>query len=929
MSAEVQTTSQQQQRRPQHLKRLSLSISSSPSSVSASASSPASSPSHSPRIGSAAASASASASGTANTPITPARSSSSHARRLSSISYSSSPTSPSPAHSQPHSANSPLSSSVRRHARFHSISNYTSTPSSQPSTSPLADRNSFHSPSPSQQPSRSLRDQFSPTNNNSSSTNTISEEQEHEHDENNNSGFLSPSRTGAAIGAQPTLTELNSDLLSFIAKKERRCLDLREELKRNEDELAHLKRKWEAIVAKSLASSSPPTTTSLPRPAIAAEASKRARSLAPTIAGGPGGAAAALLAKSTLTAPQSPSPASAHPLPPVPNDNRSGSATPNAKPQPTHTLDLSLLSSTFDPASYEADNQNALEPNPKHQDIDQEINESVQAAKAWVGGLLGKVIDHVAGIEEQLPPIQAPHPSLDVLKEEDEEEEEDSRSRSKQRRSSSPQPKSSPEGDSSAASASSVEETSANRRDSRTSTVSSTSADSSSSFFASLTGAGRPRSNSGASGGTVVQLQREMEEQERSPNNPERAQAERSTISPTSSIFSSLSSSIGGGTRPPPPVDKDDLLSSSTNSTLSNASSTNSAISSTSSNTTSRPPSSSSNQSAANGHNRRRSTFDMLGAAAGGSWRSLSGRWAAIQENETFKGTKRATINLVDSFERTLTETLGPLDIPGDPPLRTRETMLLASPLLAASPDQTFSGGAGTTTEEGDLLGSGGADRRLVDAELRRDPTLSASAPASSGSAASANGDESPSTTWNKAAPLTAAKRASGGGTLPPAPVDETPVTPKQGSSFSSTSTSSAAQANGANGNGNAEWDWGAFLDGVAPSPAANSASSPPQPSHPHVGGYRRPSLTPTTRSRASFPNSPNLAAAIVPKSPQPASILDDEDGGGSITSPKLAPMSPSSSATKASPSRGPKRRPPSVNASSPAIKEEEEWSQW
>lgn len=41
-------------------------------------------------------------------------------------------------------------------------------------------------------------------------------------------GFLSPSKSAMAIGAAPTLTEVHADLLSFIAKKERKCLDLRE-----------------------------------------------------------------------------------------------------------------------------------------------------------------------------------------------------------------------------------------------------------------------------------------------------------------------------------------------------------------------------------------------------------------------------------------------------------------------------------------------------------------------------------------------------------------------------------------------------------------------------------------------------------------------------------------------------------------------------
>ncbi|KAK4048087.1 hypothetical protein OIV83_004957 [Microbotryomycetes sp. JL201] len=43
-----------------------------------------------------------------------------------------------------------------------------------------------------------------------------------------------------------------SDLLSFIAKKEQKCLELREELQRHEDDLSRLKRKWESIVSRSM-----------------------------------------------------------------------------------------------------------------------------------------------------------------------------------------------------------------------------------------------------------------------------------------------------------------------------------------------------------------------------------------------------------------------------------------------------------------------------------------------------------------------------------------------------------------------------------------------------------------------------------------------------------------------------------------------------
>lgn len=72
-----------------------------------------------------------------------------------------------------------------------------------------------------------------------------------------------------------TLVEQHADLLSFIATKERKCLDLREgksihypypypsasecsavELKRHEDDLKGLKKKWESIVARDQQASS-------------------------------------------------------------------------------------------------------------------------------------------------------------------------------------------------------------------------------------------------------------------------------------------------------------------------------------------------------------------------------------------------------------------------------------------------------------------------------------------------------------------------------------------------------------------------------------------------------------------------------------------------------------------------------------------------
>ncbi|TFK47594.1 hypothetical protein OE88DRAFT_1647735 [Heliocybe sulcata] len=59
-----------------------------------------------------------------------------------------------------------------------------------------------------------------------------------------------------------TLVEKHSDLLHFIAQKESKCLDLRSQLAREEEELLELKRKWEKIVNRGLQRSSMPPTPS-------------------------------------------------------------------------------------------------------------------------------------------------------------------------------------------------------------------------------------------------------------------------------------------------------------------------------------------------------------------------------------------------------------------------------------------------------------------------------------------------------------------------------------------------------------------------------------------------------------------------------------------------------------------------------------------
>ncbi|KAH9822598.1 hypothetical protein DFH28DRAFT_949187 [Melampsora americana] len=84
-----------------------------------------------------------------------------------------------------------------------------------------------------------------------------------------------------------SLVEQHRDLLTFIAKKERRCLDLREELRKSEDELQKLKRKWEIVIGRSLASptiaagGSPPTVDTRRQSSILDSGLEKQPSLSP------------------------------------------------------------------------------------------------------------------------------------------------------------------------------------------------------------------------------------------------------------------------------------------------------------------------------------------------------------------------------------------------------------------------------------------------------------------------------------------------------------------------------------------------------------------------------------------------------------------------------------------------------------------------
>ncbi|GAA5968527.1 hypothetical protein JCM11641_007668 [Rhodosporidiobolus odoratus] len=183
------------------------------------------------------------------------------------------------------------------------------------------------------------------------------------------------SRPTSMIGAPPasaqaTLVEQNADLLSFIAMKERKCLDLREELKRHEGELTVLKKKWESIVARSLqqqhAQASHPRNLSMS-------------------------------SISSVSPHNSPTPRPTAVLHPA---------------QASHSLDLSLLSSTFDPSDLE--NTDGIE-------TPIELPESVKAAGTWLNNTLGRVLDAAVGFPS---PGDERLNALESLQEVDEENEE-------------------------------------------------------------------------------------------------------------------------------------------------------------------------------------------------------------------------------------------------------------------------------------------------------------------------------------------------------------------------------------------------------------------------------------------------------------------------------------------------------------------------
>lgn len=147
-------------------------------------------------------------------------------------------------------------------------------------------------------------------------------------------------------------------------------------MKRHESELALLKKKWESIVARSLQQQAYTMTAS---------SSSSAHRAHPSIS-------------STASSNTSPTPR-------------------HATLPPTHSLDLSLLSSTFDgPPDGESEASTPIE-----------IPESVKAAGTWIGGALGRVLEVAVGMPTGMEgpnghAQQTEVRGLGIVKEEEEDE---------------------------------------------------------------------------------------------------------------------------------------------------------------------------------------------------------------------------------------------------------------------------------------------------------------------------------------------------------------------------------------------------------------------------------------------------------------------------------------------------------------------------
>ncbi|GAA5998803.1 hypothetical protein JCM5350_006401 [Sporobolomyces pararoseus] len=433
--------------------------------------------------------------------------------------------------------------------------------------------------------------------------------------------------SGSALGfvnTQATLIEQNTDLLSFIAKKERKCLDLREELKRHESELALLKKKWESIVARSFQQQQQQQQHSSSRH-------------------GPSQSISTVSSASPNTSP-TPRSASLHPV------NSSS----------THSLDLSLLSTSFDASELLS---SATDGESRHRSVGSdpqiEIPESVKAAGNWLGGALGRVLEAAVGMP---PPTDAPGEvegkrrereggtgMLESLREEEEEEEEEGEEGLGDRRRESQ--------------ASSIETESTSGSTEKQSTAASS-----------------VQEDDGTNTATLSQIKtsplRRKPVQERSASPLSSSSARR--------LFTS----------PPPP-----------------------ASSASSNNNTFPPPASSASPSSSTtspSHNRTRSSLSSFSD----SWSSLNKKWTNLTESETFKNSKRATLGLVNTFEEGLTAALGPLEPPSLSPSMSREHSSGGGSDRRATNTSPFFGGGSPSNGHSPTPNESNGERRLTEVPI-------------------------------------------------------------------------------------------------------------------------------------------------------------------------------------------------------------------
>ena len=267
--------------------------------------------------------------------------------------------------------------------------------------------------------------------------------------------------------------------------------------------------------------------------------------------------------------------------PPSQSTRSTASPSDSSRSSPRHPINNST-NNPFDlskPLPRQRDHSKMTENENPYSAAEIELGESVQAAKKWMGGVFGKVLEAVSGLEEESTASNTgAEGRLLALKEEDEPEEAGQEGRKRE----------------STVSGSSME----GRRTSGTS--SRVSLDSAASSYVSKSAPSTTPTTS-----PTIRLS--------SSKFP--AQSHQFSALPTSDLASSSSfSSIGHQSPSQSSEDEKSPLQSRMEAEFG-------------------APRVKPIES--NGHNRRRSTFDMLGSAAGGGWNSIGKRWAGLTESET------------------------------------------------------------------------------------------------------------------------------------------------------------------------------------------------------------------------------------------------------------------------------------------------------